>query len=227
MFPIKGKEGVPSLWSCFYPRSQMRWEWDEDGDDRVARLWHLRARLAESRQVVYSKWYQGRASVFKKALLPHLLVVSNSIEDGAVFENDVLNISRGALQCLSVLEESSPRSTRELKAELGLVGSSNESQFQKITKELFARFLIVGVGEIEDSSFPSLAYASTKLVFDRAWAQATTLAYSAALRKVSDSFGEDSAFFKQLRRHRARSLIGIKRHKVLVRLPKEILFEDL
>jgi hypothetical protein len=65
VFPIKGKANVPSLWSEFFPDDEMTWEWSEDGDNRVADLWHLRTELAVSNEVVYSKWFKNRATFFQ------------------------------------------------------------------------------------------------------------------------------------------------------------------
>lgn len=65
-FPIDNRKEFPSIWSEFYPKSPMRWEWDEDGDNRVARLWHLRAELSTSNRVIYTKWFRGRATFFSR-----------------------------------------------------------------------------------------------------------------------------------------------------------------
>jgi hypothetical protein len=41
VYPIENKKEPQSLWSEFFPRTAMRWEWDLNGDDRVVKLWHL------------------------------------------------------------------------------------------------------------------------------------------------------------------------------------------
>src|SRR4051812_27586425 len=64
VYPVNNKREPLSLWSELHPRTRMRWEWDDDGDSKVADLWHLREQLSRSREVVYSKWYQGRATLF-------------------------------------------------------------------------------------------------------------------------------------------------------------------
>src|SRR5687768_12915388 len=78
VFPINNKKEPLSLWQCLYPRSEMRWEWDEGGDNRVATLWHLRAQLSTSREVIYSKWYQGRATFFSKEAFVRLMSVTQA-----------------------------------------------------------------------------------------------------------------------------------------------------
>ena len=42
VFPIDNRREPASLWSAFYPKAVMRWEWDKKGDDGVAHLWPLR-----------------------------------------------------------------------------------------------------------------------------------------------------------------------------------------
>jgi hypothetical protein len=55
VFPINNRKEPDSLWSQFYPRSKMDWSWDEDGDDRVAKMWSLMKRLSDCREVVVSR----------------------------------------------------------------------------------------------------------------------------------------------------------------------------
>src|SRR5687767_5530271 len=73
VFPINNRKEPKSLWSEFFPRTKMKWEWDETGDNRVGDLWMLMKRLSDCRQVVYSKWYQGRATFFSRELFVALL----------------------------------------------------------------------------------------------------------------------------------------------------------
>src|SRR4051812_43192291 len=80
VFPIGNRREPLSIWYQFFPRSEMRWEWDEDGDDRVSDLWHLRADLATTRKVIYTKWYQGRATYFSRRLFAALLRSLNPVE---------------------------------------------------------------------------------------------------------------------------------------------------
>lgn len=226
IFPIKGKKEPRSLWSCFYPRSKMRWEWDEDGDDRVARLWHLRAQLAESYQVVYSKWYQGRATVFKKELLPPLLVSLNSMNAKSKWVT-LEGLSREAHTVLECLGENSPLSTKQLKKLLALEGSSIESKYSRIMSELFGRGLVVGVGEVDDGAFPSLAIGATQLYFEKEWNQATALDLLTSMTTLKAEWGEESLFFKQVQRYRAKYLNSRHRASFKRSARPEISFEDL
>ena len=68
VFPINNRDEPKSLWSEFYPRTKMRWEWDDSGDQKVSDMWSLMKRLSTTKQVVYSKWYQGRATFFSLEL---------------------------------------------------------------------------------------------------------------------------------------------------------------
>ena len=79
-FSINNKKEPLSLWSTLYPRSDMKWEWNEDSDPRVAQLWHLREQLSTSREVIYSKWYQGRATFFSLEAFQHLLSAQKAFE---------------------------------------------------------------------------------------------------------------------------------------------------
>lgn len=221
VFPIKGKKEPASLWSVFYPRSEMRWEWDEDGDDRVVRLWHLRAELADSKKVAYSKWFRSRATLFDLSLLPALIRVMNP--HLGVASDPCL--SREAAMLLSVLQESSPRSTKELKEALEWKGRSYEAQFSRASQELFARFLMLGVGEIEDGAFPSLAHAATELAFEKEWEKAKKMSLPAAARKLESALTSNSLFFDQLKRYQKKYLRSAPRKTSKV--PKQINWDDL
>jgi hypothetical protein len=166
VYPMAGKADPASLWSVAYPRSRMRWEWDDNGDDRVARLWHLREELSRSKKVVYAKWYKGRATFFSRGVFCALL---------SLFLEKTSPLSRDARGLLALMEESSPRSTKELKRESGLQGRLLESTYNKAMKELWSRLLIVGFGEVDEGAFPSLAVGATRLLFEPLYEEAQAL----------------------------------------------------
>lgn len=181
VFPINNRKEPDSLWSQFYPRSKMDWSWDEDGDDRVAKMWALMKRLSDCREVVYSKWYQGRATFFSKKLFTALLCLR---------KNDLqlnFKLSRTALQILEILESDSPLSTKQLKKIAELQGRDNERFYQRAMKELFKDFHIVAFGEVDDGAFPSLATGATKNLFEDLWADAQKMDLAEAM-KVIDQF---------------------------------------
>src|ERR1700722_12921061 len=112
VFPIKNASDPPALWNALYPGEEMIWEWDEDGDARVADLWHLRMRLAESRKVVYAKWFSGRATFFSRDVYREVLGRADAA--GKLFAP----LSREAAALLELLEENSPQSTKSLRAQM-------------------------------------------------------------------------------------------------------------
>ena len=138
----------------------MKWEWDTDGDERVSDLWWLMKKLSSSGQVVYSKWYQGRATFFSKDLFTALLALSHA------YSEDHSRLSRYARDLLDTLESDSPLSTKQLKKITGLQGKDNERFYNRGMKELFLHFQIVAFGEVDDGAFPSLAVGSTKNLFE-------------------------------------------------------------
>lgn len=159
VFPLNNQKEPKSIWSEFYPRTKMRWEWDSDGDDRVSKLWALMKHLSDCRKVVYSKWYRGRATFFSNELFTALLAKNRE-----EFENPQLSpVARQLLECL---ESDSPLSTKQLKALTELRGKENERAYTRGMKELFERFLIVAYGEVDDGAFPSLAVGATRHLFE-------------------------------------------------------------
>ena len=143
----------------------MKWEWSDEGDNKVADLWHLMKKLSDSRKVVYSKWYQGRATFFSMELFTALLSFSK--------ENP--SLSEKAREILEILEMDSPISTRELKDRADLKGKFNVAIYNRAMKELFSKFLIVGFGEVDDGAFPSLAVGATQTLYEDIWNRAKNL----------------------------------------------------
>ncbi len=190
VFPIHNQKEPWSLWSEFYPKSTMRWEWDESGDNRVADLWHLREELSRSRKVVYGKWYKGRATVFSRELFSAMWPVLSVQE----------SLSTHARNLLSILEQESPLSTKELKRQGGLQGKVFEGTFQKALKELWTRLLIVGFGEVDDGAFPSLAIGATSALFEE-------LLHVKPKRSVEDLLKENPLILKEFEKVRKQLLI--------------------
>ncbi|MBC7693537.1 MAG: hypothetical protein H7222_17360, partial [Methylotenera sp.] len=166
VFPLNNQKEPVSLWSSFHPRSQMKWEWDEGGDDRVARLWHLREELSRSGKVVYAKWYRGRATFFSKKLFTSALRVLNSGLEERILKRD---LSRAAQTVFEILQSDSPLSGKMIRKLSELSGKDNEKMYTRALKQLWDRLLIVGHGEIDDGAFPSLALGATSVVFERLW----------------------------------------------------------
>jgi hypothetical protein len=163
VYPIHNAAEPASLWSALHPRSRMRWSWDEGSDPRVAELWHLRERLARTKDVVYTKWFRGRATFFSRPVFRGMLWTlrgAGQLHSSLGFE---------AREILERLEETSPLSTKELRLATGLTGKPLESTYARALRELWSRLLIVGAGEVPDGAFPSLAIGATRLLFEDLW----------------------------------------------------------
>lgn len=199
VFPLDNRAEPASLWSCFYPKDKMRWEWDDSGDGRVVRLWHLKTELSTTRQVVYTKWYRGRATYLSRELFTAMLRALNP-EKGMKE-----SLSPHARDLLGILESESPLSTKELKRMSGLQGRANERVYEKALQELWARLLIVAYGEVEDGAFPSLAVGSARVLFEDLWSQAFSTNPVEADRKVRDALPEKNLFLKHYAKLRAKS----------------------
>ncbi len=190
VYPLKEKPEIPSLWANLYPRVPMVWEWTEDADERVNELWILREELSRSREVVYAKWFQGRATFFSKEIFVQMVSALESIKSSPKLQV--------AQEILEILRSNSPLSTKDLKSESGLAGRLLESTFHRATRELWRGLWIVGFGEVEDSSFPSLNYGSTELLFEDLWSEAKKISSTSALTSLEGRLGSESAFFRSL-----------------------------
>jgi hypothetical protein len=166
VFPINNRGQPHSLWAEFFPRTRMVWDWNEDSDYRVGDMWQLMKHLSDCREVVYSKWYQGRATFFSHDVFVAMVSVLRS------HQTPRHRLSEAARVLFEVLENNSPLSTRQLKEFADLQGRANEAAYTRGMKELFNRLLIVGYGEVDDGAFPSLAVGATELLFEDLWREA-------------------------------------------------------
>ena len=160
VYPIANSRDPASLWSVLYPRSNMRWAWDEGADPRVVGLWHLRERLARSREVVYGKWYKGRAVFFSRALFSAMLAELAPWRCALTPEEE---------EILRLLEDDSPQSSKRLREAAGLRGKASERTWTRATNALWELLLLVGTGEVEDGAFPSLEIGATRWMFEPLW----------------------------------------------------------
>ena len=191
VYPIDNEPEPVSLWSALYPRSKMNWSWDSDADPRVAEVWHLRERLAHSSEVAYAKWFRGRATFFSLPVFHALL--GRLTEAGDLFAG----LPHEAIEILERLREISPRSTKDLRAEVGLRGKPFEGLWSHAMKALWTRLLVVGTGEVPDGAFPSLAVAATEMMFEDSW-NARTHVPDGARAKLDEALTRSPAFAKEL-----------------------------
>lgn len=190
VFPNNNKPTPKSLWSEFYPKTKLKWEWDDNGDQKVFNMWQLMKELSTCKDVVYSKWYLGRATFFSRNLFVALIAILKS-EAPLNFK---LSIQGKAL--LSELESDSPLSTRDLKKLTGLTGKDNEGSYNRGMKELFSRFLIVGFGEVDDGAFPSLAVGATQHIYEDLWLEANDIDLKTAQNQVDQYMPAGAEFRK-------------------------------
>jgi len=169
VFPINNRALPLSLWSEIYRRLRMVWDWNDDAAGPVHDMWSLMKRLSDCRQVVYSKWYQGRATFFSRELFTAMLRMRCMRTEAR------RSLSPTARTLFEVLENNSPLSTRKLKELTDLQGKLHEAEYSRAMKELFTQFWIVGFGEVDDGAFPSLAVGATELLFDDLWRQAEAM----------------------------------------------------
>lgn len=169
VFPVNNRSTPRSLWSEFYPKTKLKWEWDDNGDQKVFKMWQLMKELSTNKDVVYSKWHQGRATFFSRDVFQAMLCV---LKNSGLQQS---KMSASARSLLDELESSSPLSTRDLKKLTGLQGKLLEGEYVRSMKELFSRLLIVGFGEVDDGAFPSLAVGASQLLFEDLWLQSQSM----------------------------------------------------
>jgi len=146
--------------------------------------------LSDCREVVYSKWYQGRATFFSQDLFTAMIALRGA------HKTPRHELSETARVLFEVLENNSPLSTKELKQLTDLQGRAHEGDYNRGMKELFTKLLIVGFGEVEDGAFPSLAVGATELLFEELWRDAAGLSLSNARATLQHHMPSGSHFRK-------------------------------
>lgn len=193
VYPLDNQKEPLSIWSVLYPRSPMRWEWDQEGDNRVAELWVLREELSHSREVIYSKWYRGRATFFSKKVFVNMLAFLGSSQDK-------VSLGPSSQEALDLLLMDSPQSTPILKENLGLKGRSFEGHYNRALKPLWNYLFLVGYGEVPDSSFPSLNIGAAATLFEELWIESQGITREAAEKNLVEILGEKNLFLKFARK---------------------------
>jgi len=191
VFPIHNREFPSSLWSRFFPDTKMVWDWNEDADHRVSDLWSLMKLLSSGRSVVYSKWYQGRATFFSRELFTAMLCIRR-----VHLHSDRRMLTNAELTLLEILENNSPLSTRRLKELADLQGRQHESTYSRSMKVLFTKLMIVGFGEVDDGAFPSLAVGTTELLHEDLCRDAQVMSIRQAQNTI-DRFMPISSHFRR------------------------------
>ncbi|MEO5668509.1 MAG: hypothetical protein ABIR96_10655 [Bdellovibrionota bacterium] len=159
IFPEKNKKknSIVSLWEIFYPRTKMKWEWDEAADNRVVKLWWLKNEIAQTQKVLYGRFFGNRPVLVSKKEALKILVTLEPRRH-----------SRLASEILSRLEDNSPQTKRMLGRALRDDGwEPTKSEFEKALLDLQRDFKIVNLGdsEREKGPMPSTEYATLALIF--------------------------------------------------------------
>jgi len=213
VYPMDNKKEPQSLWSVLYPRKKMLWDWNADGGEEISQLWHTRMEMSVEGKVVYAKWYRGRATFFSREVFKNMLAylqtsVQTSLDTMQTSDTenrlDVENerpttkpkLSFQSQEALEVLQMDSPQSTPKLKRAMDLRGRDNESIFNRALKPLWNYLYIVGFGEEEDSSFPSLNMAATEHVFEDLWLESQKISSAKAQTFLLKKLGADNLFYK-------------------------------
>lgn len=194
VFPITNKQDPPSLWFQLFPRVPMDWNWSEDGDNRVVQMWQLMKTLSDCRRVIYSKWYQNRATFFSNDFFTHMLAYQKHTLHSHIEWTSTEKL------LLEILRNNSPMSTKELKAESGLKGKLFEAEYTRSLKKLFLHQYIVAYGEVEDGAFPSLAIGATETLYEEEWLAADAISLKDCeleMRRVAKSSAAFQNYFKK------------------------------
>ncbi|HEX7674345.1 MAG TPA: hypothetical protein VF412_09240 [Bdellovibrio sp.] len=186
VYPIQNSKEPDSLWHQLFPRSKMRWEWDANGDRKVSDLWILKEELSRSGKVVYTKWYQNRATFFSREVFVNMMAYLRSEKP----------LSSESKTILEALEMDSPLSTKQIKEVSEMQGRYMESTYNRAMKTLWQRLLIVAWGEVEDSSFPSLAVGASKNLFEDLWDESVTISQEAAEKYLRGRLAANNKFWK-------------------------------
>jgi hypothetical protein len=192
VFPMDNRPAPVSLWSHFHPRTKMRWEWDSGGDNRVPELWHLREELSRSGQVVYTKWYRGRATFFSLPLFSALVRLLSGGEDEG--------LGPEARRLYQSFEESSPLSTKEAKRAADMEGREFARDYERGMKELWTKMLVVGFGEKDDGAFPSLLVGASKWMHGEGWRNGRAMPIEEARAVIEHALPTGNLFRKELDR---------------------------
>ena len=190
IFPVQNKKEPPSVWAEFFPKTEMKWEWDDSADNRVVQLWHIKTELPSTGKVIYTKWYQNKAT----ALAPDVWSALAAILSPPGSEKE--GLSREARTLLDVLESDSPLSSKVLKKTAGMSGAQSK-HYDRGMRELWARCLVVALGEVDDGAFPSLEIGASSVVQESLWRKSRSLSVTEAVQLLQKRLGKESYFLQE------------------------------
>lgn len=194
VYPIKNAQEPASLWRSLHPRSFMKWDWSEDADQRVVDIWHLKDELCFGQDVVYAKWFRGRATFFSKEIFVPVLRLLETTQVDEIYRNTHAN------DIYEELLDRSPQTPKLVGQAVDLSGSQSRSDYEKGVKLLWEQLLIVGTGEVDEGQFPALAMGATKHIFEDLWDEARSMDPLDASERCRTLLPADSSFYKFLNR---------------------------
>jgi len=166
VYPIQNAREPRSLWHSLHPGSAMRWDWSEDADQRVVDLWQLKDDLCLGREVVYAKWFRGRATFFSRASFVPILALLGTTRAEALRRNAT------ASRQYEELQDNSPQTPRRLQQADKMTGSHYRGDYKRGVKLLWEQLVIVGTGEVDEGQFPALAMGATRHILEDLWEEA-------------------------------------------------------
>jgi hypothetical protein len=146
----------------------------------------MRGPMGEFLSYGFCEWYQGRATFFSREAFVQMLA----------YLRTSASLSRASQNILEALEMDSPLSTKQIKEAVELQGRFFEADYNRAMKALWNRLWIVGFGEIQDSSFPSLAVGATKNLFEELWLESESVRPESAESWLRKKLGSENKFWK-------------------------------
>ena len=190
VYPIKNAHEPGSLWHSLYPRSFMKWDWSEDADQRVVDIWHLKDELCQNQDVVYAKWFRGRATFFSRKVFAPILCLLGTTQVDEIYRNMHAN------DIYEALLDNSPQTPKLVRQAVDLSGRLNRSDYERAVKLLWEQLLIVGTGEVDEGQFPALAIGATKYIFEDLWDEGRSMDHRDAVKLCRELIPGDSPFNK-------------------------------
>jgi hypothetical protein len=190
VYPIQNAREPRSLWHSLHPRSVMKWDWSEHADPRIVDLWHLKDDLCHGRDVVYAKWFRGRATFFSREIFVPMLGLLGTTRSEAA-RHDV-----HARRIHEELLDNSPQTPKLVRQAADLSESDKRGDYERGVKLLWEQLLIVGTGEVDEGQFPALAMGATRHIFEDLWDAASSIDPRDAEERCRKLLPADSPFSK-------------------------------
>src|SRR5690606_36220500 len=107
-------------------------------------------------------------------------------------------LPREARDVYAALDLDSPMSTKQHKDAVGMKGRASEGAYNRATKQLWDKLLIVGYGEVDEGAFPSLAVGATRALFEELWTKSQKLSREDAWAAIRAKVPDGSTFIQKL-----------------------------